>query len=60
MRHWTNEEKQRVGELLRRKLTAGQIAPRFGRSRCGVISLVNRDPSLREIGFQHCNRERAS
>lgn len=57
MRHWTQEEKQRVAELLRKKLTAGQIAPGFGRSRCAIIGLVNRDANLRQIGFSKRNRE---
>ncbi len=51
MRQWTMEEKQRIGDLLRKKLTAGQIAPGFGRSRSAIIGLVNRDANLRTIGF---------
>jgi hypothetical protein len=56
MRQWTQSEMEQVGELLQRKLTAGQIARQFaGRSRSGIISLVNRIPPLRAIGFCHSN-----
>jgi hypothetical protein len=54
MRPWHAKEVREIAEHLRRRLTAGQIARRYqGRTRMGVISLVNRNPDLREIGFQH-------
>lgn len=54
MRHWNAVERNEIASLLGRKLTAGQIARRYeGRSRCGIIGLVNRDPKLKAIGFQH-------
>lgn len=56
MRHWSPEEKQRVADLLKRGMTAGQIARKFApRSRCAIISLVNRDEGLKRIGFRHSN-----
>lgn len=54
MRHWNSVERSEIASLLKRKLTAGQIARRYeGRTRSAVISIVNRDPVLRQIGFQH-------
>ena len=54
MRHWKAVERSEISHLLRRGLTAGQIALRYeGRSRSAVISFVNRDPTLKAIGFQH-------
>lgn len=54
MRHWRPEEKQRVADLLKRGMTAGQISMRFDRrSRSAIISLVNRDNDLKRIGFNH-------
>ena len=54
MRQWNLVERNEIASLLQRQLTAGQIARRYeGRSRCSIIGLVNRDPSLRQIGFQH-------
>lgn len=53
MKHWTAAERAEIARLLRERLTAGQIAPKFGRSRSAVIGFVNRDPMLRQIGFQH-------
>lgn len=54
MKHWTSIERREIASLLRRKLTAGQIARRYeGRSRSAVIGFVNRDPELAAIGFQH-------
>lgn len=54
MKHWTAVERREIASLLRRKLTAGQIALRYeGRSRSAVISFVRRMPELAEIGFLH-------
>ena len=54
MRQWNCVERSEIASLLQRKLTAGQIARRYeGRTRSSIIGIVNRDPVLREIGFQH-------
>jgi hypothetical protein len=54
MRQWNCVERTEIANLLKRGLTAAQIALRYeGRTRCSIISFVNRDPMLREIGFQH-------
>lgn len=59
MRHWHAEERQKVAEMLARGLSAAQIAPRFGRSRCAVISLVNRHRDLKSVGFAWNKRTEA-
>lgn len=54
MRQWNSVERREIASLLKRGLTAGQIARRYeGRSKSAIVGLVNRDPDLRAIGFQH-------
>jgi len=53
MKHWTTAERTEIAAMLKRKLTAGQIAMKVGRSRSAVIGVVNRDDNLRSVGFQH-------
>lgn len=54
MRHWNSVERNEIASLLRRGLTAGQIALRYeGRTRSSIIGFVHRDPDLKAIGFQH-------
>ncbi len=48
---WTNDRKQIVANLLREGYSAGKISTDLGVSRSAVISVVHRDPALREIGF---------
>jgi hypothetical protein len=54
MRQWNCVERNEIASLLNRGLTASQIALRYeGRTRASIIGLVNRDESLRQIGFRH-------
>jgi hypothetical protein len=54
MRQWNCVERNEIASLLNRGLTAAQIALRYeGRTRASIIGLVNRDESLRKIGFRH-------
>jgi len=54
MRQWNCVERNEIASLLNRGLTAAQIAVRYeGRTRASIIGLVNRDESLRRIGFKH-------
>lgn len=48
---WTNEAKERVGELLKAGKTAREISLEFGVSRNSIASLVSRDDALAAIGF---------
>lgn len=52
MKQWTEDDKARLAMLLRAGRSAGQIAPLFKRSRNAIISMVNRDKSLKAIGFK--------
>lgn len=50
---WTDELKDQVAAMLRKGLTASQIAARLeGVSRNAVVGVVNRDRRLKEIGFK--------
>lgn len=51
MKQWTEEQRREVATMLLAGFSAGQIAMKVGRSRCAVISLVNRWPDLKAIGF---------
>ena len=57
MRQWTDHERVEIAAMLKRQLTAGQIARKFaGRSRSAIIGLVNRHPVLRAVGFHYAKR----
>lgn len=51
LQKWTDEEKDRIAGFLREGLSATQISAHFGVSRNAVIGVVDRTPSLKEIGF---------
>ena len=51
MKQWTEEQRREVATMLLAGFSAGQIAMKVGRSRCAVISLVNRWPDLKASGF---------
>lgn len=48
---WTDEQKKRVAVYLLDGMSSGQIAYRLDVSRNAVVSIVNRTPELKKIGF---------
>lgn len=51
MKQWTERQREEVASMLRQGLSAAQISLKVERSRNAVISLVNRWPELKAIGF---------
>lgn len=53
MRHWTAIERAEIGGLIRKGLSARQIAARYeGRTAKSIECLASRYPELRNIGFK--------
>lgn len=54
MRYWTEEDDNRIAEMLRDGLSASQIAARLGDdvTRNAIIGRVGRSEALRAIGFK--------
>lgn len=49
---WAEDEIIRVGELLGKGYSAGQIAPHLGVTRNAIIGIVGRNEKLKAIGFK--------
>lgn len=48
---WAEDEIIRVGELLAKGYSAGQIAPHLGVTRNAIVGIVGRNEKLKAIGF---------
>lgn len=49
---WAEDEIIRVGELLAKGYSAGQIAPHLGVTRNAIVGIVGRNEKLKAIGFK--------